>query len=49
MSGSGWCLKMCRQFGLELGDLAVELDDDADRDTGRRAERGGDRVVSQFG
>jgi hypothetical protein len=27
------CLKMCRQFGLEFGDLAVQLDDDADRGT----------------
>ena len=31
------------QFGLELGDLAVEFDDDAHRGSGGRAERGGDR------
>src|SRR5277367_3995962 len=37
------CLKMCRQFGLEVGDLAVQLDDDADRGPGGRGERGGDR------
>ena len=34
---------MCRQFGLEVGDLAVELGDDADRGAGGRGERGGDR------
>ena len=34
---------MCGQFGFEFGDLAVELDNDADRGTGSRGERGGDR------
>jgi hypothetical protein len=34
---------MRRQFGLEVGDLAVELDDDADRGDGGRGECGGDR------
>ena len=37
------CLKMCGQFGREVGDLAVEPDDDAHRRAGRRGERGGDR------
>jgi len=31
------------QFGLELGDLAVEFDIDAHRGSGGRAERGDDR------
>ena len=34
---------MCRQFGFEIGDLAVELGDDADRGAGAGPERGGDR------
>jgi hypothetical protein len=34
---------MCGQFGLKLGDLAVELDDDAHRGTGGRGECDGDR------
>ena len=34
---------MCGQFGLEVGDLAVQLDDDAHRGTGGRGECGGDR------
>jgi hypothetical protein len=36
------CLKMCRQLGLQVDDLAVQFDDDADRGAGRRAERRGD-------
>src|SRR5882757_3451240 len=36
------CLKMCRQFGFEVGDLTVQLDDDADRGPGGRGECGGD-------
>jgi hypothetical protein len=34
---------MCGQFGLELGDLAVELTDDAYRSAGGRGERGSER------
>jgi hypothetical protein len=34
---------MCGQFGFEIGDLAVQLDDDADRGAGGRGECGGDR------
>jgi len=34
---------MCRQLGLEVGDLAVQLDDDADRGPGGRGECGSDR------
>ena len=34
---------MCCQFGLEVGDLTVQLADDPDRGTGGRGERGGDR------
>jgi hypothetical protein len=37
------CLKMCRQFGLKLGDLVVQLTDDADRRTGGRGVGGADR------
>ena len=37
------CLKMCRQFGFEVADLAVEFGDDADRGAGGGGERGGDR------
>jgi hypothetical protein len=37
------CLKMCGQFGLEVGEPAVELDDDSDRRAGGRAECRGDR------
>ena len=37
------CLKMCRQFGLEVADLTVQFDDDADRGAGGRGECGGDR------
>ena len=28
------CLKMCHQFGLEVTDLVVQLDDDANRGPG---------------
>ena len=34
---------MCRQLGLEVGDLVVQLGDDADGGAGGRPERGGDR------
>ena len=34
---------MVGQLGFELGDLAVQLGDDADRGAGGRGERGGDR------
>ena len=34
---------MCREFGLEIADLAVEFGDDADRSPGAGPERGGDR------
>jgi hypothetical protein len=34
---------MYGQFGLAVGALAVEPDDDAHRRAGRRGERGGDR------
>jgi hypothetical protein len=37
------CFKMRGQFGFKVGDLAVELDDDAHRGTGGRGECGGDR------
>jgi hypothetical protein len=33
---------MCRQFDLEVADLAVQFGDDADRGAGGRSERGGD-------
>jgi hypothetical protein len=36
-------LKMRRQFGLEVADLAVQLGDDANRSAGTGPERGGDR------
>ncbi len=36
------CLKkMCRQFALEVADLAVQVGDDVDRRVGGGAERGG--------
>ena len=34
MSASGCCLKMCCQFDLEVGDLPVQLGDEADRGAG---------------
>jgi len=34
---------MCCQFGLELGDLPVQLDDEGDRGAGGGGERGDDR------
>lgn len=34
---------MCGQFGLEFGDLPVQLDDEADGGPGGGGERGGDR------
>jgi len=34
---------MCRQFGLEVGDLAVQLGNDADGGAGGGTERRGDR------
>lgn len=40
------CLKMCRQFGFQIADLVVELDDDADCGAGGRRERGADRGSS---
>ena len=43
MSASGCVLKMCRQFGFEIGDLAVQFGDDADRGAGGGRERGRDR------
>ena len=43
MSASGCVSKCVGQFGLEIGDLAVQLGDDADRGAGGRGERGGDR------
>ena len=43
MSASGCVSKCVGQFGLEFADLVVQLDDDADRGPGGRAERGGDR------
>ena len=36
------CLKMCREFGFEIADLAVELGDDADGSPGTGPEGGGD-------
>ena len=40
---------MCRQFGFEVADLAVQLDDDADRGPGRRGECGGTGARERFG
>lgn len=37
-----WCLKMCRQFSFEVGDLAVQFGDDADCGAGGGRECGGD-------
>jgi hypothetical protein len=37
------CLKMCRQFGFEVGDLTVQFDDDADRGADGCGECGSDR------
>src|SRR4051794_33515165 len=37
------CLKMCREFGFELADLAIEFGDDADRSAGAGPERGSER------
>jgi hypothetical protein len=34
---------MCCQFGFEVGDLVVQLGDDADRGPGGGGECGGDR------
>jgi hypothetical protein len=34
---------MCREFGFELADLAVEFGDDADRSAGAGPECSGDR------
>lgn len=36
------CLKMCRQLGLEVGDLMVQLGDGGDRGASGGTERGGD-------
>jgi hypothetical protein len=38
------CLKMRRQFSFEVGDLMVQLGDDADCGPGGRGECGGDRL-----
>jgi hypothetical protein len=37
------CLKMCREFGLEVADLSVQFGDDADCSAGAGPERSGDR------